>query len=109
MEMLPVVVYFNGTWDESNNYTNFEVTGMLVPTSCSFDDLNGLVCSTLNWDFNSISMSIKFQIQKDVPPIIMSGENIFRFYLEVIRRSDEQFKFPLVIDKMYSNESSNVN
>ncbi|KAL6499932.1 hypothetical protein OROGR_027842 [Orobanche gracilis] len=48
MEMIPIILYYNGIWRDENEYTNFNVSGLLIQPTEGLANLEGLVRTTLN-------------------------------------------------------------
>ncbi|KAL6580983.1 hypothetical protein OROMI_006906 [Orobanche minor] len=96
MEMIPIILYYNGIWIDENVYTNFKVSGLLVQETEVLANMENLVRSTLDIS-SSTTFTMKFHISPNIPPISVRDDSTFRFYIEVCRKNLEYGKYPLLI------------
>ncbi|KAL6520584.1 hypothetical protein OROMI_032144 [Orobanche minor] len=95
--VVPVVLYYNGTWVDEYEYKNFQVTGILLPETNTMADLQYLIKSTLN-KLDRSSLTMKFQMQSKIPPIVLTNESTFKFYMEICKNNSDHGRYPLIID-----------
>ncbi|KAL6578461.1 hypothetical protein OROMI_010789 [Orobanche minor] len=95
--VVPVVLYYNGTWVDDYEYKNFQVTGILLPETNTMADLQYLIQSTLN-KLDRSSLTMKFQMQSKIPPIVITNESTFKFYMEICKNNSDHGRYPLIID-----------
>ncbi|KAL6509864.1 hypothetical protein OROGR_022352 [Orobanche gracilis] len=96
MEMIPIILYYNGIWRDENEYTNFNVSGLLFQPTEGLANLEGLVRTTLNIS-SSNTFTMKFHITPNIPPISIRDDSTLRFYREVCKKNSEFGKYPLII------------
>ncbi|KAL6581335.1 hypothetical protein OROMI_007258 [Orobanche minor] len=96
MEMIPIILYYNGIWIDDIVYTNFKVSGLLVQDTEVLANLENLVRSTLDIS-SSTTFTMKFHISPNIPPISVRDDSTLRFYIEVCRKNSEYGKYPLLI------------
>ncbi|KAL6550037.1 hypothetical protein OROMI_020525 [Orobanche minor] len=96
MEMIPIILYYNGIWRDEIVYTNFKVSGLLMQPTEVLTNLECLVRTTLNISSSNI-FTMKFHITPNIPPISIRDDSTLRFYVEVCRRNSEYGKYPLII------------
>ncbi|KAL6547214.1 hypothetical protein OROMI_022935 [Orobanche minor] len=95
--VVPVVLYYNGTWMDEYDYKNFQVTGILLPETNTLADLQYLIQSTLN-KLDRSSLTMKFQMQSKIPPIVITNESTFKFYMEICKNNSDHGRYPLIIE-----------
>ncbi|KAL6572876.1 hypothetical protein OROHE_002352 [Orobanche hederae] len=95
--VVPVVLYYNGTWMDEYEYKNFQVTGILLPETNTLADLQYLIQSTLN-KLDRSSLTMKFQMQSKIPPIVITNESTFKFYMEICKNNSDHGRYPLIIE-----------
>ncbi|KAK6162873.1 hypothetical protein DH2020_002714 [Rehmannia glutinosa] len=98
MEKIPVVVYHNGQWEENREYTNFEITGILIPMDCTFSTLKEILEQQIQFRKDVEAMQIKYKLTETLPPLKIENDYNLKFYLEVKSKETDWMRFPLCID-----------
>ncbi|KAM6567513.1 hypothetical protein CsatA_026641 [Cannabis sativa] len=97
MDTSIVFVYYNGTWVDRCNFVNFEVTGVLIPVSCSFKHLNTLIYDATKIDHHKHQLEIQFQPKQGIPPMRIKDENSLQFYIHLRKKCVDETLFPLLV------------
>ncbi|KAM6554586.1 hypothetical protein CsatB_012398 [Cannabis sativa] len=93
-----VMIFYNGQWVDKTNYTDFEVTGILIPSKCSYNLLAQTICSTLGLDRSKQNIDVQFQIKSGIPPMKITDDNGCRFYEQIRKKDDDETKYPMMVN-----------
>ncbi|XP_060965457.1 uncharacterized protein LOC115720525 [Cannabis sativa] len=105
MELMTLVLYYNGKIVDKCIYTDYEVTGILLPKSFSYNDLQTKICSELDLNNKTlISMEILFQIRPTIPPMKIKDDSGCRFYEQIRKKNDDEAAYPLLINFSVSSD-----
>ncbi|KAL6520931.1 hypothetical protein OROGR_017500 [Orobanche gracilis] len=96
--VVPVVLYYNGTWMDEYEYKNFQVTGILLPETNTLSDMQYLIQRTLN-KLDRSSFTMKFQMQSKIPAIVITNESTFKFYMEICKNNYDHGRYPLIVEE----------
>ena len=68
MDSIAIVIQHSGQWDVNRiNYINFEVCGLLIPNSCTYNNLVGIICEQLKLQPESTVLKIEYQVREGYP------------------------------------------
>ncbi|XP_060965830.1 uncharacterized protein LOC133034637 [Cannabis sativa] len=115
MEHLLLVLYYNGKFVDRCLYTDYQVTGILIPKGFSYQELRTLICHTLELNNITTVLDIQFQIQEGIPPMRIKDDNSCRIYEHIRKKNDNEAAFPLFInytqslDTVYTQSLDTVN
>ncbi|XP_062110959.1 uncharacterized protein LOC133822593 [Humulus lupulus] len=97
MDMVMIVVYYNGIWEDTFNYKDYEVTGILIPNGSTYEILRSSVCDALELGSEIDRLDLQFQIKDGIPPMTIKDDKGLNFYLEMKRSASNNTSFPLLV------------
>ncbi|XP_050206468.2 guanine nucleotide-binding protein-like NSN1 [Mercurialis annua] len=101
---VPVLICYNGKWDENFNYSNYKMKGILIPDDTNFEKLQSMIALIHQVDYWETNMEIKYQLESNHQTLEVEDDDSLGFYLELKRRDSSVTKFPLCISTKQSDE-----
>ncbi|XP_050211913.1 uncharacterized protein LOC126662069 [Mercurialis annua] len=97
MESIPVMIQHKGNWIEANQYADFEVIGVMIPQNSTYLDLLHIIAQEIQVNLEKQNIEIKYQVKIQYPPLKISDDSSFRFYLEIKKKEIDFTMYPLCI------------
>ena len=98
MDSIAIVIQHSGQWDENRiNYINFEVCGLLIPNSCTYNNLVGIICEQLKLQPESTVLKIEYQVREGYPTFKIVDDSQLMFYLNLKKKETDFTKYPLCL------------
>ncbi|XP_062103307.1 uncharacterized protein LOC133814353 [Humulus lupulus] len=98
MDSIAIVIQHSGQWDENRrNYINFEVCGLLIPNSCTYNNLVGIICEQLKLQPESTVLKIEYQVREGNPTFKIVDDSQLMFYMDLKKKETDLTKYPLCL------------
>ncbi|XP_055961512.1 uncharacterized protein LOC130015425 [Mercurialis annua] len=98
MESLLVMIQHNGKWIEANKYEDFEVIGIMIPQDTSYLNLLEIISKELKLNLQEQRIQIKYQVKIQYPPLKITDDSSFKFYMEIKKMQTDFTMYPLCVD-----------
>ncbi|XP_055961845.1 uncharacterized protein LOC130015536 [Mercurialis annua] len=107
MENIPVFIHYNGEWNQSMDYINFDVTGMVLPDECDYISLLQKLNNQLESNQRATEIEVKYQVKNEYPPLKIQDNVTLFFYKELKKQDGDCTKYPLCISFAKSQRDVN--
>ncbi|XP_050205775.1 uncharacterized protein LOC126655583 [Mercurialis annua] len=97
MTTLKIILYCNGVWDDSFNYLNYKIKGVLLKEDTDFEMLKLLICGVLKENSWETNLDIKYQLEPNQQPVDIDDNESVQFYIELKRNKARMTHFPLCV------------
>ncbi|KAK1395260.1 hypothetical protein POM88_014316 [Heracleum sosnowskyi] len=97
LDNIPIIVQHNGHWDDSLQYLNFHVFGILVPKSCNYTNSVSMICNELKLQPESTFVKIEYQVKDGYPPFKIVDDMHINFYIELKKKEADFTIYPLCV------------
>lgn len=108
MENIAVIVQHGGQWNENQNYINFKVCGLLIPSNCTYNNLLELILNELMLSPESSTTKIEYQVRDSYPPFDIANDCQLMFYIELKKREPDFTRYPLCLTIGESNAQETI-
>ncbi|XP_050211806.1 uncharacterized protein LOC126661964 [Mercurialis annua] len=98
MESLLVMVQHSGQWIEENTYADFQVIGIMIPKDSSYLDLLNQISNELKLKLQEQRIEVKYQVKNQYPPLKITDDSSFKFYMDIKKMQTDFTMYPLCID-----------
>lgn len=96
MQRIPVLVYYDGCWDDNWNFTNFNKKGAVLESDSTYNDLVTILQKILHVNQQG-KMLIQFQLVEASEPMTIDDEESFQFYFEVRKETTKAATYPICV------------
>ena len=69
MIKIPIVVFYSGQWDDTNNYLNYKTTSVLVDITMCFENLVSLILREIRLDASSYAIQLSILLDYGISDI----------------------------------------
>ena len=69
MSGLTVFTRYDGQWNSKNEYVDFKLVGLLVPTDCNLNTLKDLVANAIQTSITKSDIMLQYQVDLGLPPV----------------------------------------
>ncbi|KAM6543462.1 hypothetical protein CsatB_007909 [Cannabis sativa] len=97
METIMCVIQYGGYWTDDNNYQDYTMTGLLIPTKCSLKELVELVKNEINCN---TPIEMNYQLSPGSLPMKIISDNSLLFYIELRKKQLGVSDSPLCITRI---------
>ena len=97
MQQLLVFIHYNGEWTDSFTFQNFQVTGIQIPTDCTYQNLINSISDRLKVQNEENEVQINYQVKQQYPRLAIEDDSSLHFYIQLKNTEADQTKFPLCI------------
>ena len=104
MTNIPILVYYNGKWDENFNFTDYQKKGAVLSSESNFNNLLEILKNILKINYSETTMDIKFQLEDINEPMQIENDQSFLFYFELRKNAKEVAKYPLCVTTNEKNK-----
>ncbi|XP_055959564.1 uncharacterized protein LOC130014778 [Mercurialis annua] len=114
MEDLQILLQYDGSWEDNSSYSNYRVSGIILPKNCNFTNLVDIISTEMKIQLKQNKLVIKYKISDDCPPISIEDDAGLTFYKELKRKDNDITKYRICVTlekkrkRVYSSETSNA-
>ncbi|KAL2522223.1 uncharacterized protein Fot_26146 [Forsythia ovata] len=98
MDPVSVLVYYDGEWNHTRSYADYENVGIILPLDCTYVKLVEIILKVLKRDHLQHSIKIQYQVMENGPLIEICSDSSVYFYIQVKKTESNLTKFPLCVD-----------
>ncbi|XP_060962243.1 uncharacterized protein LOC133032343 [Cannabis sativa] len=94
-EPLQILVQSNGHWDDHKNYVDYESSGELISTKCTFEELMRIMMEELQCNPESTQL----QLKEGGQPLQIKDDKSLLFYIKLLTKEVDFTRYPLCVNK----------
>ncbi|XP_060964619.1 uncharacterized protein LOC133033644 [Cannabis sativa] len=98
-EPLQILVQSNGYWDDNKNYVEYESSGQLISTNCTFEELLRIMMEELQCNPESTQLQLKYQLKEGGQPLQIKDDKSLLFYIKLLTKEVDFTRYPLCVNK----------
>ncbi|XP_060974048.1 uncharacterized protein LOC133039224 [Cannabis sativa] len=98
-EPLQILVQSNGHWDDNRNYVDYESSGELISTKCTFEELMRIMMEELQCNHESTQLQLKYQLKEGGQPLHIKDDKSLLFYIKLLTKEVDFTRYPLCVNK----------
>ncbi|KAM6585472.1 hypothetical protein CsatB_012474 [Cannabis sativa] len=98
-EPLQILVQSNGHWDDNRNYVDYESSGELISTKCTFEELMRIMMEELQCNHESTQLQLKYQLKEGGQPLQIKDDKSLLFYIKLLTKEVDFTRYPLCVNK----------
>ncbi|XP_060961769.1 uncharacterized protein LOC133031978 [Cannabis sativa] len=98
-EPLQILVQSNGHWDDNRNYVDYESSGELISTKCTFEELMRIMMEELQCNHESTQLQLKYQLKEGGQPLQIKDDKSLLFYIKLLTKEVDFTRYPLCLNK----------
>ena len=75
MQQLLVFIHYNGEWTDSFTFQNFQVTGIQIPTDCTYQNLINSISDRLKVQNEENKVQINYQVKQQYSRLAIEDDS----------------------------------
>ncbi|XP_075078697.1 uncharacterized protein LOC142164599 [Nicotiana tabacum] len=97
MVNVSILIQYNGVWQDNRRYVKFDAEGILINSSCNYEELVTTISKQIKGGSCTKLIDIKYIVQEGYPPISISNDMNVQLYIDLKMKKTEITSYPLCI------------
>ncbi|KAM6587977.1 hypothetical protein CsatA_010582 [Cannabis sativa] len=99
---IPLLVFYNGQFDDRMNYENYEASGHYISANCNYEDLQQKLKDVLECNQENTVLQLKYQVKEGYQPLRIKDDQSLHFYIQLKLKDPDFTTYPLCVNVIHN-------
>ncbi|KAM6599242.1 hypothetical protein CsatA_018851 [Cannabis sativa] len=95
---IPLLVFYNGQFDDRMNYENYEASGHYISANCNYEDLQQKLKDVLECNQENTVLQLKYQVKEGYQPLRIKDDQSLHFYIQLKLKDPDFTTYPMCVN-----------